>query len=502
MRTGMSVEYGYAGIKEGFKIAGPSGETAIGYAYGADFPTDVSSPSRGELFLVNVPEHRRRRGAGKAISIRAIEMMKQQHGCETVVMHATSAGGRAIIESLIAEGYISEPIRTSSTGKKEYKILEHAGNPQSREELSVLLENVRVAVFRQTRRSEAFPHLGDWTYYLHKTVHSGPDKWQISWADERGPIGHMVVNTLEDVTRELARPDMEVVEIRRDDPRIGSNPEEMGDGLKKWFNGSQVVDDHGEPLLVYHGSHEEGLTEISKMQTCYGLFFSPDMDTAGYYAGDDCCIYKAYLKVKNLADFDDDLVFDAVASAAFGGYEGKQYVSQERYRHGEEDAEMDGSEFRSWIQKAMQRLHKDSPSIQRFLQKVVRESNEAYPNDQPITLKDLNDDDVFQSVFDFVNDPDDLDIDVLMKEEPRLKEAFDSEYYTFDKGVENVRRAYGSQDFYMDYQDDMLQAAQAMGYDGVVLTDPSSRGESISYVVFSPDQIRIVGTVEEDEAKE
>jgi len=412
METRMSVEHGYAGIKEGFKITGPSGETAIGYAYGADFPMDVSSPSRGELFLVSVPESRRRAGAGKAISIRAIEMM-EQHGCETVVMHATSVGGQAVVDSLIREGCISGPIRTSETGKSEYRILGRTSNP-----------------------------------------------------------------------------------------RVRGYPEEMSDDLKKWFSGSQVVDEHGKPLLVYHGSRERGLTKISKMRTCYGLFFSPDMDTAGYYAGDNCCIYKAYLKIKNLADFDDDLVFNAVADAAFGGYEGERYVSIKRQRSGdEEEAEMTGGEFRSWLQKAMQALHKDSAAIQRFLQKAVSGSNEAYSSDPPITLKDLNDADIFENVFESLNDPGDSDIADLMKEEPRLQEDFDSEYYTLDKGVDDARKAYGSQDFYMYHQNDMLKAAERLGYDGVVLTDPSSRGESISYVAFGPNQIRIIGTVEDDEVK-
>ncbi len=126
----MKVEFGYAGVDEGFRITGPSGETAIGYAWNADFPNDVSSPSRGELFLVNVPTGERRRGVGKAISIHALELMTER-GCKTANMSATSNGGLAIIKSLIREGYISEPLRTSSTGKTEHAILLRGvkGNP-------------------------------------------------------------------------------------------------------------------------------------------------------------------------------------------------------------------------------------------------------------------------------------------------------------------------------------------------------------------------------------
>lgn len=45
----------------------------------------------------------------------------------------------------------------------------------------------------------------------------------------------------------------------------------------------------------------------------------------------------------------------------------------------------------------------------------------------------------------------------------------------------------------VDYQDDMLRAAENMGYDGVVMTDPSSAGEAVSLVVFDPKQVWLAG---------
>jgi hypothetical protein len=118
----VGVEFGYGGTPEGFKIESPSGVTAIGYAGNADFPYDSGSPTRGELFLVNVPVGQRGTGAGMSISIQALQLMKR-NGCRTVNMHATSSGGVAIVNALIREGYISRAIRISDTGKSEYQIL-------------------------------------------------------------------------------------------------------------------------------------------------------------------------------------------------------------------------------------------------------------------------------------------------------------------------------------------------------------------------------------------
>ena len=80
---------------------------------------------------------------------------------------------------------------------------------------------------------------------------------------------------------------------------------------------------------------------------------------------------------------------------------------------------------------------------------------------------------------------------------PKLSRVFNSDFPVRSEELQNAQDAYGSQDFYMNYQDDFMHAAENMGYDGVVFTDPSSAGEPTSYVVFSPDQVRIVSEVAE-----
>lgn len=62
--------------------------------------------------------------------------------------------------------------------------------------------------------------------------------------------------------------------------------------FKDWFGGSKVLDDNGEPLVVYHGTNSD-FTEFSKLfagdntsaQARDGFFFTPDATEAGRYTG-------------------------------------------------------------------------------------------------------------------------------------------------------------------------------------------------------------------------
>jgi hypothetical protein len=59
--------------------------------------------------------------------------------------------------------------------------------------------------------------------------------------------------------------------------------------------------------------------------------------------------------------------------------------------------------------------------------------------------------------------------------------------------VRAIEESYGTDAFYLNHQGEMLRAAENLGYDAVIMTDPSSVGESSSVVVFSGDQVFIVG---------
>ncbi len=60
-----------------------------------------------------------------------------------------------------------------------------------------------------------------------------------------------------------------------------------------WFGNSKVVDDHGKPLVVYHGSHEK----IGKFHDGMTFFTDDYMNADGYAGGE--YVYDVYLSIQN-----------------------------------------------------------------------------------------------------------------------------------------------------------------------------------------------------------
>lgn len=80
-------------------------------------------------------------------------------------------------------------------------------------------------------------------------------------------------------------------------PAVGS------DAFKKWFGGSKVVDDNGNPLVVYHGTKafdEYGEQEGEAIRQFAGLpnWFAEEPYTASGYAGAEGTMYPVYLSIK------------------------------------------------------------------------------------------------------------------------------------------------------------------------------------------------------------
>lgn len=73
--------------------------------------------------------------------------------------------------------------------------------------------------------------------------------------------------------------------------------------FKAWFKGSKVVDEKGEPLVVYHGTKK--VTDFSKFDIVYGgdygagAYFTNDPEFSGVYAGKNGVVYATYLSIKN-----------------------------------------------------------------------------------------------------------------------------------------------------------------------------------------------------------
>lgn len=82
----------------------------------------------------------------------------------------------------------------------------------------------------------------------------------------------------------------------------------------KWFGDSKVVDDHGRPLVVYHGTLSGGFSSFEKGPTgTYGdgIYFASDPATASFWAGDRASegmesedggsVYPSYVQISNPA---------------------------------------------------------------------------------------------------------------------------------------------------------------------------------------------------------
>ena len=73
--------------------------------------------------------------------------------------------------------------------------------------------------------------------------------------------------------------------------------------FKKWFGDSKVVDEDGQPLVVYHGTTKD-ITEFKRSSGEFGagIYFTENPNTAEFFGGlrgKDVSIYPVYLSLKN-----------------------------------------------------------------------------------------------------------------------------------------------------------------------------------------------------------
>ena len=230
----------------------------------------------------------------------------------------------------------------------------------------------------------------------------------------------------------------------------------------RWFGDSKVVDSQGRPLVVYHGTPAKSIEQFSGGETAYGIFFAPDYHTATYYTkGKSPNIYSVYLKVNKLADFDETDVFEKV--------------------------------MREAIDYTMARSDKDSRKFAEVLYKQGYGKNAAVTEffDSIDGISEINED---YTVYDLLYDEKigSSEIEDLVDEigTQNVKDALDEYAPPYSEELDAAREAYGSQNFYLYFQNDFMRAAKGIGYDGVIFSDPSSTGESTSIVVFDPNQIK------------
>lgn len=241
--------------------------------------------------------------------------------------------------------------------------------------------------------------------------------------------------------------------------------------VRAWMGRSVITENGaagGEPLRVYHGSHVRGITEFEGGKTAYGIFFTPDPLTAGYYAvGDDAQVYEAYLNVERLADFDDAEVFERVMREAIDFTETR-----------------DVDDVRAFAARLYREGFGKSEPVTRFF---TEQDGFSSVDGVDYTVEDLLRDNRIDA-----SEIDDLVVEIASE---KVTAAYDEAAPTSSEELNAAREAYGSQQFYMEYQDDFMRAARALGYDGVVFSDPSSTGASVSYVVFESSQVMLAPEV-------
>lgn len=94
--------------------------------------------------------------------------------------------------------------------------------------------------------------------------------------------------------------------------------------FKRWFGDSKVVDENGEPLVVYHGTISRTLSG-NQFKNDNNEYFFTDSSSAALDYGDN--IYNVYLKMNNplIVDFEgenDAQIFNYIDKAKEQGYDG------------------------------------------------------------------------------------------------------------------------------------------------------------------------------------
>lgn len=231
--------------------------------------------------------------------------------------------------------------------------------------------------------------------------------------------------------------------------------------------------------VYYHGSRERfDRFDPGESRTSYGIFFSRDPETARFYGKN---LYKVLLFAKKPADLDDPAVLRAVAEQTAWG-DPVELVRRD-----------DAGEFQVV----------DPPVLARELAQELDAAAQASPQardavrswlvGQRVSAQDLAEEHREEVLEELLGDEDFWTDHPLYPSLPAsYRRRFEQDFFKIKEGVRLIEQDYGADAFYLNHQDDVLRAAEGMGYDAVLMTDPSSVGESSSCVVFSGDQVFIL----------
>ena len=228
---------------------------------------------------------------------------------------------------------------------------------------------------------------------------------------------------------------------------------------------------------VYHGSNNPDITVFDTGETAYGIFFAPDLNTADYYKSNDSGrVYKVFLKATKELDLTEDMTRYEFFKHTFGG-------------SGDTDFFIDDEKIdEDFISEVINNSIKNGKleRIKQVLPKIDEDDEGIVPAEEftPEFVK---------GYLDYENPDMEVLVKLIKELNPKLR------IIEKDSDVEEISNAYGSQDFYMNYQDDVMRYAENQGYDLVIFDDPSSTGQALSYVVFDPSQVKLADPITEDD---
>ena len=254
----------------------------------------------------------------------------------------------------------------------------------------------------------------------------------------------------------------------------------------RWAKNNVALDDQGHPLVFYHGSDEPDIEEFDpgKSRTSYGMFFAPDPDTAAFYGK---YLYRVWLRVGKLADLDDAMTLRRVAEEAAWGEPVRMVVGDEGWM------EADRSDLRKSLHALLAGAWAKDAGVRSILR---RWAASVSAQGQVAGGQGASWSEVLDALELERPEEDEAPFAELFSARPALLQAYDKAHPMMNADVASIERSYGGDGFYMNHQDDVLQAAERLGYDGVRMSDPSSTGESVSWVIFDPKRVCVLGREE------
>lgn len=240
----------------------------------------------------------------------------------------------------------------------------------------------------------------------------------------------------------------------------------------------------GFETIAFHGSPDTDIEEFSVQRTAHGYYFSPDPDTASYYEGNGGRLYRVAISMGKTLDLTEDFerlnFFENFMST--GNDKVRMKMNKWHEKTEADTGDFAEAVFAYWNEDAKMRSE---------LEGDMRDVLDGWKDENgQLSEKGLHS--AIQEYFDYES------LEDVLAKSPQAKEIIDANFPEEDREVSRLESAYGSQDFYMNEQTEVMQTAEANGYDSVLFDDPSPSGESVSYVVFDPRRIRIADAVVKD----